>query len=189
MPYRFSFTDSLGQPKFQCPIQCAQCAATSARSGAQCGRRVCIGLPCCWQHLRSNYNVTIQNSMLHGKGLFAWANGGNAQILFRKGDRIVPYGGELLTHAELVDRYGPDTAPYGVKLSNVRFVDGACSRGAGSVANASSGGSPPNAKLVVNAQKGSVSIRATRPIRNGDEILVSYGPAYWNQPAGTYRTK
>jgi hypothetical protein len=149
-----------------------------------------MNVPFCWQHLRSECGVTVRNSPIHGKGLFAWARGGNNDVIvFKRGQRIAPYDGELLTHAEFFGRYGLDTAPYGVKLSEHRFVDGAYRRGAGAVANAPHGGMSPNARLVVNSQQGSVSLRATKNVRNNEEILVSYGPGYWNQPMGSYKTK
>src|SRR3569833_121005 len=105
MPYRFEFQGP--EASFRCDLTCERCTAPSA-SGARCKRVVCIGLPFCWQHMRSISHVTIKDGV-HGKGLFAWAPGAGHARVFDTGDPIVVYGGDYLATAQIDQRYGPHT--------------------------------------------------------------------------------
>jgi hypothetical protein len=63
------------------------------------------------------------------------------------------------------------------------MLDAAHVRGWGAMAN-DGGATLNNAKLVVS-RSGKEGVRcrvmATRAIRDGEEILVHYGPSYWSQ--------
>ena len=83
---------------------------------------------------------------------------------------IISYGGESLNHSDLNERYGTSTAPYAVATSKDQARDASLDRSVGSLANHNS---KPNARLSV--YRGNVTLKAIKPIRNGDEITVNYG--------------
>lgn len=169
-------------------------------------RRVCMGLPYCWQHLRSILHLAVGQTPDVGQGLFAAAPSSatvaiktRKEPLFPSGELVVPYEpAELLSQAELDSRYdyGPwnVTGPYALSFdapgkNQKNIMDAACVRSAGSLVNDPRGRHAQSGKkLVPNVRfweskgrrhQGHVWLRATRPIYAGDEILVSYGPEYW----------
>ena len=191
MPYVFQYKE--GAERFSCNLVCEQCTA-ELKNGHQCSRTVCIGLPLCWQHLLTckdyKRGLKIQNSQVSGKGLFAWSKDGGNDIVFRTQDTITLYEGERLTHAQLDQRYGPDTAPYAVGL-NKEVIDAACRRGSGSIANGARNKAEVNAKYDSRMEGGVrvVRLKATKTIRHGQEILCDYGDDYWKHAKGRHSTK
>lgn len=182
MPYRFDFIiNQPNQPQvvaFSCKLQCVRCEGQTAR-GARCKRQVCIGTPYCSAHLKKQMHVTIADSNIPGagKGLFAYDPDdpdGN-EIVFKPGDVIVQYDGDMLTGDELQRRYGEYTAPYGIqeRYGVLYTEDGACRRGAGTLANHKPF-SQANAKLSFGTGRKRFQLIAKSNIRNGREIYVSY---------------
>jgi len=104
-------------------------------------------------------------------------------IVFKPGEIIASYSGERVSQAELNRRYHYDnfqpTAPYGLKLKR-SLSDGACKRGVASMVNdfhiRGHPGLQSNAALYDTG-----NLLASKNIRNGTEILVSYGPSYRRQ--------
>jgi hypothetical protein len=160
-----------------------------AKSGNRCGRQVIMGLPLCYQHTQSTYKVKAKASRIPhaGVGLFAFdKTKGPNEIVFRPGNRICPYFGEIIDKNELDARYGDHTAPYGIKLSQNRYQDGAAQRGIGTLINHTPRASS-NCRFTNNYQF--ISIAATKIIRNDQELLVSYGNNYlFNEPGVRYST-
>ena len=146
---------------------------------------MCFGLTSCWQHTLQTHKVRVRESLIPnaGKGLFCFVRGGGNQIVFR-GDHaqqrwICPYGGENTTQAVLDTRYSDCTAPYGLAGSS-RAVDAASVRGIGSMAN---GGTLAQSNTFYSWRGGQLNqfwlkCRPGRNIRNGQEIVVYYGPDY-----------
>lgn len=172
---------------FSCDLASVRCSAET--NGRRCNRKVIIGTPMCWQHQRLRQKVKIADSEIEnaGKGLFAYqpprARQRRNGVVFRAGSHIVPYGGELISNDELQRRYGSFTGPYALRVNNRTIRDTACNRGIGSLANHTNE-NDANAVLRPN------SVVAVRPIRNGDEILVSYGDEYeFNEPGSAYATQ
>lgn len=214
MPYRFAFRylrASDNQPhEFTCLLTCDRCTGTS-KSGARCSRRVCIGLPLCWQHLLSEKHVRVRASTIPaaGKGLFAMLTGPQlkrtgraAPVVFRKGDRILTYTGELIGHRELTRRYDDRsvhppveyTAPYTFELERVApaaFVDSACQRGAASLVNHTNRARDANAtfRAVGRGRQARIDLVALKAIRHGDEIFAHYGPAYLFDDGAQHATR
>lgn len=189
MPYRFDFiVNEPNRPQvlaFSCKLSCVRCEGETAR-GTRCKRQVCIGTPYCNAHLKKKMHLTIADSEIAGagKGLFAYDPDdpdGN-DIVFRPGDVIVQYDGEMITNDELERRYGDYTAPYGIqeKYGVLYTEDGACRRGAGTLANHKT---QANAKLSFGTSRRRFQLIAKKQIRNGREIYVSYGRQYrFNEP-------
>lgn len=191
MPYRFKFfRPGETVPSFECALEPHQCMGTS-KNGMQCRRRSVIGLPFCWTHLLSEKNLRIKASNIPdaGSGLFALKrNATFGEILFRTGDTIIKYEGEVIDQPELERRYGVYTAPYGVALHRHMFEDGACVRGVGNLANHATG-ALANARLVLDPRRNRVSLKAMKNIRNDQEILVNYGREYGFTEGTRYSTK
>ena len=182
MPYVFKYQRKCDDSTFQCPITRFRCEHVVAGTNTQCKRHQYIGFSLCYQHLAIDAHMKIApaTNKDHGKGLFATNGTSNTDVVFNKDDRIIQYNGEVLNKAELDDRYGgnnKDSAPYGFQVNNNKYVDSACLRSAGSLANHKPL-QTANAKLYFSPGNGNVYIRATKNIKNNQEIFVNYGRSY-----------
>ena len=182
MPKRFSFFID-DEKVFSCPLKSWQCTEHK-RDGSRCSRKVVIGSPVCWQHLGLVYRLTAKPSTITGAGKGLFAHDPESDIVFKKNEQIITYTGDVITNAELQERYPrkkkfEPIAPYTIKLKQTRYVDSACDRGIGSIVNNASN-SNANAKIVsvFNANPQYIYIKAIKNIRHGEEIFASYGPAY-----------
>jgi hypothetical protein len=143
LEYRFNNAGT----DFSCRLSCERCTAVT-KKGRHCSRTICIGVPLCWQHLLTcknlNNGVKIRDSPLACKGLFAWSRKGGDDVVFKKGDTIAVYDGEVVDAAKLQARYGDATAPYALRVGSLT-IDAACKRRVGSLTNGSSKGVRKNA--------------------------------------------
>lgn len=185
--FQFECAPYMGHPEksWECPLVIRKCDT--------CSKRVRIS-PSCALHLWTSHNLAIRPSTIPGAGwgLFAHARpfseGGivfEDGIVFKEGNPICKYAGDLLTKEQLDDRYGEFTAPYAAGIgSKSDAIDAACSRSAGAMANHASG-ELANAYIgqvdkPVNLPDGTVGIKSTlklfawRPIKSGDEIFIDY---------------
>lgn len=191
MPPRFRYRhhpEGAGaeETNFTCQLHCERCQGRRA-NGTRCTRRVCMGLQHCWQHAIREHKLRIKPSGLAGAGKGLFVNSrehGENEWVFAPGDKIVKYYGDELTEAQVDQRYGEDgTAPYAWTVG-AHVVDAACRRGIASFANHKPQ-SRANAKLAKNGY-----IVATKNIKNGSEIFVSYGREFiLNDPNYTYSTR
>ena len=161
---------------FECPLVCKRCDGIT-KAGTRCKRQTCIGNELCWTHLLSLHNLRVKDTgEARGKGLFALSPRGRpGDVIFRRSQKIIHYGGEPVTDEELTRRYGDHTAPYGIAGQGGRFWDGACNRGIGSMANHNN---RPNAVFRYNARQRAIFLYATKTIRYNEEIFVNYGDEY-----------
>ncbi len=193
MPYYFKFRGgadgNLPPVAFECPLQCTQCEAVKA-DGTQCRNRSCVATPFCWIHLMRERHLRVRESTIEnaGKGLFAvLPNGHPNDIVFRKHDVIIEYAGEVITEAELNQRYGNYTAPYALQ-SKHHIEDAACRRGAGAMVNHATG-NRVNVYFNYNLDTEHFELIAKKNIRNGEEIFVNYGKVYrFNEENSQYST-
>jgi hypothetical protein len=141
-------------------------------------------------------NLKIKSSTIANanKGLFAYNKRlPNDTVLFKPDDKIIDYLGDRIDNNELNRRYGDNTAPYALKITNNDYIDASTRRGIGSLANKPSphNANPllrhSNAKFTINHRNHNASIKATKNIRNNDEILTSYGRNY--RIEDNYKTK
>lgn len=131
----------------------------------------------CWQHLMKAKGLRLKASGIPGagKGLFAMDDGlPSGTLMFKKGQMVVEYDGQVIDQKELVQRYGDFTAPYGIQATAVLYEDGACRRGVGTMVNHSK---RANVKFYRGAQN-RIKLRAMKHIYNGQELLVNYGREY-----------
>lgn len=200
MPYIFKFYRN-NKLFFFCPINCRQCNYVKP-DRIQCKNRVCIGIPLCWMHAQVVYKLRVKDSRIHGKGVFAHdpkSKKDNLKIVFKKGQVILEYLGEILDQNELERRYSSGTAPYTLKVKDSVFVDAACERSISSIINHSTSKFAnvefsyrlDKSRRSVSNRSGRVMvIVAKKNIRNNQELLVNYGSDYvFDEPGTFHQTK
>ena len=175
MPKKFVFSVNDHQ-RFEGKLHTGRCSGTT-KTGERCKRNCIIGFEYCYLHLEKEQQLRIKDSTIPqaDKGLFAMnKNKDDDEIIFRAGDTITRYNGQVITQQQRRQRYGNKTAPYAVNVGN-KVIDAALKRGVGSLANTRP--SKNNATLSVYTRNNQpfASIKATKTIRNGDEIFNSYG--------------
>jgi SET domain-containing protein len=180
MPYEFKHSSDVND--FHCNLTCKRCEGEN-KNGTQCKLQVCIGLPYCWRHMRSKLQIKIARSTIPNSGNGVFAYNPSKNIVFKKGDFICYYDGELINQAEVNRRYSEydTTAPYTYHIGATgdNYVDAACERGIGGMLNFKTytgRRNPNNAKGRKHGNK--VKISALKDIRHGDEIFLDYGMNY-----------
>ena len=117
---------------------------------------------------------TIPNS---GKGLFAKRD-------FKKGEFICKFTGEIIDSDELYKRdIGGPRSHYFIDMGN-KTLDVYKSKGLARYANDAEGltkikGKKNNSSIYMDDDEKYVYIAATKNIKAGEEIFVSYGKDYW----------
>jgi SET domain-containing protein len=110
--------------------------------------------------------IVVRNSPIHGKGVYATRS-------IKKGERIVEYIGERISHAEADRRYadkGDDDGHTFLFIASNRVVlDGAVG---GNDARYINHRCDPNCESVI--EKGRVFVEAVRPIKAGEELGYDY---------------
>ena len=158
-----------------------QCTAKTSNH-QQCKRRCVIGIPFCYTHLLFQCHLRIKQSTLPhaGLGLFAVdAMDSSPHVIFKKGQTITFYHGEMINLQQLNARYSKKTAPYTIQINQNKYEDASIKRGVGSIANTKPNHN--NATISISNQK--AKLVATKNIHNGDEIFLSYGRSFkLNEP-------
>jgi len=154
-----------------------QCTAET-KAGAHCKQRTAIG-QYCWSHLKSIEGLRVKKSTVPsgGRGLFA------ARAL--PAGTNIPYTGD-----EIILRSDENGGPYVLELrrdaaGNSMGVD-AARRNSGYarwVNDPKGTASQANSKFVLftppRGRQRIASVRTTKALAEGEEILVSYGNTYW----------
>jgi len=152
----------------------------------RCSRNTIIGIGLCWQHTVKEKKLRIRKSTIGDfDGLFAQTTirtpAEIGDIVFRKDDNIIEYAGQHIDQEERDKRYGNKTAPYAIEVRDDEYIDAALYRSTAALANTARGsGKRNNARLVTYVRNGlaHAALKATRHIRDGEEILCAYGAAY-----------
>jgi len=192
MPWEFNFYVH-NQSRFRHPLRKFHCAAIS-KNGHHCKNTTVIGEPFCWVHLLYQHHLRIKTSTIAGagQGCFAMDKQRPAgTVVFRAGEQIIHYYGEIIDKRTLNERYGRYTAPYAVELTKNRggggeYEDAALDRSAAACINHPRHANEANCRFALNQARTEVRIMATKDIRNGEELFVHYGDQYWrgrNGPA------
>jgi SET domain len=173
---------------FHCKLVSHVCGS-KCKDGSPCNKKVVFGLPLCWMHMLLTKHLRLKKSLIlnAGKGVFAidiYKEKGD--IVFRKGDVICTYEGELIDNNEVEDRYKDQSAPYTLQVNDNDNIDCACERHIGSVINTKP--KHNNCCFVVKDGK-NATIYATKTIRNNDELYVSYGRRYRMHGEFSHTTK
>ena len=187
----FHFHSNTGAIKYDNELlQSSQCQFIKADKH-RCKRRCIIGFELCFSHRIKQDNIDIQPSTIPqaGVGLFADNGSDNNSVVFKKGDIIILYRGQMINKRELKKRYSRYTAPYCIQidepndLNDPVYIDAALKRGLGSLINHKP---HKNANCEFISDGGSVDyaeIVAIKDIKNGTELFVDYGNEYkMNEP-------
>jgi SET domain-containing protein len=125
--------------------------------------------------LKGTVLIFVKKSQLPdaGKGLFA-------KVDFKKGDRIAEYAGRRRKWKDVKDQDGYNA--YLLRLNPTTAIDARPSKSPGRYANDAAGlvrvrGLRNNAEYLTYGNR--CFIEATKKIKNGEEIFVSYGKAFW----------
>jgi len=185
--FKYYIDDELN---FECNLESHRCQGRTLHN-LRCKRNCVIGFEYCFTHLQKVKHLVIRQSQIinGGKGLYAFnKTKPNNAVIFKKDEIICQYNGELLDDDERYDRYENYNSPYAVDVYNNQCIDAACKRGIGSMANTKPNHN--NATFSVNARTKTANIKATKNIRNGEEIYLSYGRSFkLNEPQVKYTTK
>jgi hypothetical protein len=152
-----------------------QCAAI-ARTGRRCRAMTRHG-EYCWTHLAQQRGVRIKQSTIAGagKGLYAHRE-------LAKGALVERYTGR---YVRMSDENDWKHSTYVLELTGELGIDAArTDAAAGRMVNDCRGsGKRPNVWFVANQRSKTVTLRALRRIRAGEELFVAYGRSYWAAPA------
>ena len=159
-----------------------RCAAMTRKGqGRQCRQLTRIGC-LCWNHLARDAGLRVKRSTVPGagRGLFAERD-------LEAGADLGVYSGLEVSGPEALR--GDRSGAYALEVKRGLLIDAAPTNAAVTrFANDARGTSKrPNAAFRRNPRTGEVHLKATRRIRRGEEVLVSYGPAYWRPLAAAQR--
>lgn len=147
-----------------------RCTANNRR-GTRCKARTCNN-HFCYTHLDKEMGLRIKKSDIPGagRGLFATRD-------FRPDENITGYSGDISDDPD-VDHGG---SIYVMGISERTSVDAARRNTMpGRLINDPvHTGKESNCTWVIDRNAKKVRVKATKAIKKGDEILISYGPGYW----------
>ena len=189
MPYEFEFFVH-HELVFHHALRGEQCTY-HLPNGHRCQRQTVIGYGLCWQHLLKVKHLRIRPSTIPGagKGLFCIdPSRPPGEVIYRAHEKILQYGGEVITHHQLEERYPGDvTAPYTVQNHRQMFEDGALERSPAAIIN-----HKPRRECnceLITQRTNLCAVETIRPLRNGDELFCNYGRQYHlYEPDVSYRT-
>ena len=161
---------------------CVQCAAPTKR-GNRCKNRTCMYTEFCSVHTRLLLNLKVADSTIKGsgKGLFTLMD-------IKKGTKIIQYTGTLMSATQ----YDKNDTGYGASVSKSRVIDASSTQSTlGRYANDCRAANirkkecrGTNARFSVSYKKDqdpAVWIKATKNIKKGSEIFISYSRYYWKE--------
>jgi len=136
-----------------------------------CGEDCTLHVDGCAKHLRSVYKLQVKPATDRKMGLGLFAAGDPNKVIFKKGQRIVEYKGQLLSLEAYTQRYGNVQSPFAMQLSADTFIDPAIVRGVGSYMNHSANS---GANCRYSRSGGKVFVVATKPVSGGTELFANY---------------
>lgn len=154
-------------------------------SGRQCKHHLKNTYPYCALHTRKILGLKVDKSRLPGAGLGLFAT-----KTFLPNEFIVEYTGERLSRRQMKHLPKSRNCDYVFEISNNSYVD---AKDRGSVARYMNdpipNGLKPNVQFNTYHEDcpnhlsygGRVGVEATQQINPGEELLVNYGPSYWNR--------
>jgi hypothetical protein len=199
---KYQYQDSVTKKWIDvCKLQCANCKYTIPSTGRKCTRRVCIGLPYCFQHRKITLGVSIVDPSSNTHRLYNPARPPMGSGLFATRDLKI--GTKIPYEGLMIDPHAPPSTGadrvYGMEGHNMKANAG-CRRGIGSIANSVRGkphgggywDSKRNAEQAWEWNKRADGtrdgtkrfvIKLTHNVKKDREIMIYYGPDYWKPPA------
>ena len=161
------------------PMGSQQCVA-DARTHKCCMKRTKHGCYC-WMHRAQLDGLKIAKSNIKGagQGLFTTR-------AFKAGERLIEYTGDTVSTDSVMynlPKAQGYNSRYVVSMSDQVSIDAARTNTAdGRMINAPPSGTRPNSRFgFKQTDPKGITIYATRGIKAGDEILLSYGRTYWTR--------
>jgi hypothetical protein len=185
--FRFFINNNLISEKF---LKAQRCQANT-KQGNRCKRKCIIGYEYCYPHLKSNLKLKIKDSSIPnaGKGVFVDTGKPNNNVVFKKNDKICEYNGQPVSMDKIRQDYLNKTAPYAYRINSQNAIDGAGKRGVGTLINSNRGGQN-NVCFTNDTRNKKVNIRATKNIKNKEELFIPYSSGYkFNNKDVYYYTK
>lgn len=195
--WEFRFYDENGNLHWKGNLLKARCGAL--KNGTRCNKYTTRIHPHCFECTINKYKVAIGSSSQGegaGLGLFAYDRyKGAGEIVFREGDFIAPYAGEVISDEDSEERYTGASkidgdlvcCPYSIENFKGETVDASLIRGPGAFCNDSLE-KDYNAELAEDEDEEFIFIHALKDIKQHEEILVSYGDDYWNSKHFKFET-
>jgi hypothetical protein len=153
----------------------SQRCTADKRDGTQCKGWTRHG-EFCWGHLAMYGGLRIKDSTIAdaGKGLYANRD-------FAKGEVVAHYTGDIVPESYDDVDTGSHQSRYLLSLTRSTLIDAARTNTApGRMVNDPRGsGKKQNVSFCCDQRNKTVTLKATRAIKKGAELLVSYGRAYW----------
>ena len=147
-----------------------RCVATTL-AGARCKNRTARGTKC-WVHLKKENGLRVKTSGVAGMGLFTTKKR-------KKKKQVATYQGETLTKQQVSARYGNRTGQYVLCRNNRNECRDARKTTAGVARFAND---PRGTGKRANVKFSGYSVKTTKSVKPGDELLVSYrGGGYWSK--------
>lgn len=155
----------------------ARCSAET-KHGERCKNTTTVYPSMCWLHTRQKLGLAVAESTIpeSGNGLFTLKD-------IKKGENITDYTGKES------DTNDPNNdSGYVFQAGNDRFIDGESTQSSlgryvndcGNVKRRKK--ACVNSRFSISSKKGRpVFVKATKNIKKGSEIFLSYGPSYWKK--------
>jgi hypothetical protein len=173
------FLPSMKKNQIKMPSQ--RCVAATKQQ-LQCGRSTLNGKHC-YTHLKLIDGLTIKSKGsvdTKGKGLFA-------ARAFKKDEVVAFYTGDIYKPSE-----SSNHSDYVLEIKRDQLLDAARTNSSPGRLLNDARNSPlqNNCKFSINHRSKEITIKATRDIKAGEELLLSYGSGYWSKhkaalPPGT----
>jgi len=147
-----------------------------------CGTQTTIPFEVCHTCALDYLHLQVRQSTIENAGLGVFAYNphvDNDAIIFTKKAKILEYVGENITTQEVNTRYRDLTAPYAVRVNRDTAIDSTLARGLASLIN--TGGltlEENNCELSYATRTRKMNIKATKNIRNNQELFCYYGDDY-----------
>lgn len=160
--------------------ECAQCKGKTKTTGARCKRTTCKIADYCYQHLASELNLQVKKSAIPGAGMGLFT-----LIDRKKGENIIEYAGEKRAQAV----FDKEPSVYGFSMNKNLVIDARSTQSSvARYANDCRASNKrakqcksSNSKFSKDTKHNKINIKATRNIKAGEEVFVSYGKGYWKK--------
>ena|ERR1041385_1600441 len=189
-------------PKNQTIRTCDRCTfvfkAPHPKAGQRCRIRTCKVGPYCWIHLRSQWFLRVKKSKIRNAGLGLFADSpshGKKAVVFTNQTNttglgkgiICVYSKTPVSKQEIDRRHGSGNktrADYGLhnngKGAGTYFDPVNSNDNVGRYTNDCRGTEfPCNARVLTKGNTAYIKVQKGHQIKNGEEILWSYGASYW----------
>jgi hypothetical protein len=150
-----------------------QCVANTLKD-KQCRKRT-AHTEKCWVHLAKQNNLRIKPSHLigAGKGLYTWKR------TIPRGTTIGKYTGRRVTQNQLDRQYGAATAKYAICNRRGQCIDSNYTTDAAPRFANDARKTPFQNNSKIKGTRTTFRLKASKTIPPNQEILTSYGKAYW----------